>query len=70
MLGFTPTGEASWEVRGAERGGLYAYDPPPASGPGVPGAGTVHHVAWASTMEDHEAWQRRVTEAGGCARRR
>ena len=67
VLEFAPTGEASWEVRGAERGGLYAYDPPPASGPGVPGAGTVHHVAWGSTMEDHEAWQRRVTEAGGRA---
>ena len=46
---------------------LYAYDAPPASGPGVPGAGTVHHVAWASTMEDHEAWQRLVTEAGAHA---
>jgi glyoxalase family protein len=64
VLGFGPTGPASWEVRGAERGGLYAYDAAPASGQGVPGAGTVHHVAWASTMDDHEAWQRRVTEAG------
>jgi glyoxalase family protein len=33
--------------------------------PGLPGAGTVHHVAWSSTMEEHEAWQRRVAEAGG-----
>jgi glyoxalase family protein len=65
VLGFRPLGEAAgWELRGNERGGLYAYDAPPASGPGVPGAGTVHHVAWASTMADHEAWQRRVTEAG------
>jgi glyoxalase family protein len=64
VLGFARTGEASWEVRGAERGGLYAYDAPPAPGPGIPGAGTVHHVAWSSTMHDHEAWQRRVTEAG------
>ncbi|HEY9459036.1 MAG TPA: VOC family protein [Gaiella sp.] len=64
VMGFQPRGEADWELRGLERGGLYAYDAPPASGPGVPGAGTVHHVAWASTMEDHEAWQRRVTEAG------
>ena len=24
---------------------------------GVQSAGTVHHVAWASTMEDHEAWR-------------
>jgi glyoxalase family protein len=64
VLGFARRGSASWEVRGTLRGGLYAYDPPPASGRGVPGAGTVHHVAFASTMEDHEAWQRRVAEAG------
>jgi len=64
VLGFARTGSASWEVRGVQRGGLFAYDAPPASGRGVGGAGTVHHVAFASTMEDHEAWQRRVTEAG------
>ena len=64
VLGFTPLGTSVWEVRGAERGGLYAYDEPPASGTGVPGAGTVHHVAFASTMEDHEAWQQAVAEAG------
>jgi glyoxalase family protein len=63
VLGFSPRSSAEWEVRGKERGGLYAYDEPPA-GRGVPGAGTVHHVAWSSSMEDHEAWQRRVTEAG------
>ena len=63
VLGFSRTGAADWEARGAARGGIYGYDAPPA-GAGVPGAGTVHHVAWASTMEEHEAWQRRVTEAG------
>jgi glyoxalase family protein len=63
VLGFMPS-DGSWEVRGTERGGLYAYDAPPASGPGIPGAGTVHHVAFASTMEDHEAWRRAVIEAG------
>ena len=63
VLGFTATGIEDWECRGGARGGLYGYDRPPA-GPGVPGAGTVHHVAWSSTMEDHEAWQRRVTQAG------
>jgi glyoxalase family protein len=54
-LGFTPTSDG-WTVRGRERGGLYAYDPPSAER-GVGGAGTVHHVAFASTMEDHAAWQ-------------
>ena len=28
------------------------------------GAGTVHHVAWASPMDEHEAWRQRVAEAG------
>ena len=64
VLGFTPAGEAAWEVRGAERGGTFAYDPAPLSGAGVPGAGTVHHVAWSSTMEDHVAWQQHVAAAG------
>ncbi len=64
VLGFRPTGDAAWEVRGATRGGVYAYDAPPASGRGVPGAGTVHHVAWSSTMEQHDGWQQAVALAG------
>jgi glyoxalase family protein len=62
-LSFDPRGETEWEARGEQRGGLYGYDEPPAE-PGVPGAGTVHHVAWASTMEEHEAWRERVAQAG------
>ena len=50
-------------MRGEHRGGHYAYDPPPGER-GVPGAGTVHHVAWASTMDDHEAWRDRALEGG------
>jgi glyoxalase family protein len=63
LLGFGGRGEFAWEARGESRGGIYAYDQPPA-GRGLPGAGTVHHVAWATSMEDHEAWHGRVTEAG------
>ncbi len=62
-LGFKATGDGSWESRGEQRGGYYAYDPPPAQR-GRQGAGTVHHVAWGSHPEDQEAWQRRVTDAG------
>ncbi|MFN8223218.1 MAG: VOC family protein [Gaiellales bacterium] len=64
VMGFEPRGGSTWELRGATRGGLFGYDPPPASGVGIAGAGTVHHVAWSSTMSDHEPWQRRVAEAG------
>jgi glyoxalase family protein len=53
----------SYEVRGQNRGGTYAYDR--AEERGIPGAGTVHHVAWASTPEEHEAWRQRVIDAGG-----
>jgi glyoxalase family protein len=61
-LEFEPT-EAGWEARGAERGGLYIYDPPPAEG-GVQGAGSVHHVAWASSLEEHMAWRDKAIAAG------
>lgn len=61
-LGFTPLGD-TWELRGDHRGGWLAYDEPPALR-GNPAAGTVHHIAWASTIEDHEAWGRRVEEHG------
>jgi glyoxalase family protein len=62
-LSFEPHGDDTWEARGNARGGLYAYDTPPAE-PGIPGAGTVHHVAWASPPEEHEAWQQRVAASG------
>jgi glyoxalase family protein len=62
-LAFEPKDGKTWEVRGAKRGSLYVYDIPPAD-PGVPGAGTVHHVAWASPSEEHEAWRERVAASG------
>lgn len=64
VLGFTPQdGAAAWESRGELRGGFYAYDAAPAER-GVGGAGTVHHIAWASYDDDIEAWNERVTRAG------
>ena len=63
-LGFTPAGGSeSWELRGDERGGLLSYDPAPAER-ALGGAGTVHHVAWASRMDDHEAWRRQAIAGG------
>ncbi|HTE58853.1 MAG TPA: VOC family protein [Solirubrobacteraceae bacterium] len=62
-LGFTGGDDGAWEVRGDERGGVYAYDSAPDVRPRQ-GAGTVHHVAFASRMEDHEAWQERVARGG------
>ncbi|MGH3066025.1 MAG: VOC family protein [Gaiellaceae bacterium] len=62
--GSDPTGlTPSWEARGSSRGGVYAYDEPPEER-GLGGAGTVHHIAWSSTLEDHAAWHERVSAAG------
>jgi glyoxalase family protein len=61
-LEFEPAGDG-WEARGASRGGLYLYDEPPPQR-SRQGAGSVHHVAWASTMDEHEGWRERAISAG------
>ena len=63
VLGFASVGDDTWEVRGDTRGGLYTYDPPPTDR-GLGGAGTVHHVAFSSTMEEHQAWWQAAVAAG------
>ena len=62
-LAFEPRGDAAWEIRGEERGGLFVFDQAPTER-GVGGAGTVHHIAWASPTEEQEAWRARVAAAG------
>jgi glyoxalase family protein len=66
-LGFQPLsgedGQSGWECRGHSRGGLWGYSEPPAER-GLQGAGSVHHIAWASQIDDHEAWRERVIAAG------
>jgi len=61
-LGFEP-GDGRYEIRGENRGGWWAYDEAPTE-PGREGAGTVHHIAWASEMDDHESWRERAIEGG------
>jgi glyoxalase family protein len=61
-LGFEP-GDGRYEIRGSQRGGWWAYDEPPAE-PGREGAGSVHHIAWASEMDDHEGWRERAIQGG------
>ncbi len=63
QLGFEPAANR-WETRGDSREGWIEYEAAPDQS-GIPGAGTVHHVAWASTMEDEEHWRERVAAAGG-----
>ncbi len=62
-LGFTAT-EAPWTLAGEQRRALYAYDPAPSPEGGLQGAGTVHHVAWASRDADLDGW-REIARAAG-----
>ncbi len=63
VLGFEERADGSWLVRGPRRGGTYAYDPAPAER-GIGGAGTVHHIAFASEDAEIEAWEERYRAAG------
>ncbi len=63
-LGFTRGAGEHWEVRGEHRRSFYAYDAAPPEINRSQGAGTVHHVAFASQMKDHEMWRLRVAQAG------
>lgn len=63
VLGFEDLGEGAWVAAGDERSGLYFIDPLPGHR-GRPGAGTVHHIAWATRMADQDAWRERVAASG------
>jgi glyoxalase family protein len=60
---YGPVQAAAYEIRGENRGGFYLYDIAPEA-VGIQGAGTVHHIAWASPPEEHEAWHQLVKKAG------
>jgi glyoxalase family protein len=63
-LRFTPLADlVGYQLRGGSREALYHYDEAP-SEEGLQGAGTVHHVAWASSDTDHATWRERVIEEG------
>jgi glyoxalase family protein len=61
-LGFRVTGADSYAVGADELGSGFAFDPPPPSRARL-GAGTIHHVAWASDGE-LPAWRQRVIGMG------
>ncbi len=63
VLDFEDQGDGAWSVAGESRSGLYILDPAPEERQ-IPGAGTVHHVAWATRLEDQDEWQAHVSGAG------
>ena len=67
-LGFLPPATDAWEARGPTRGGALRLRRAAAER-GVGGAGTVHHVAWASRWTSRRPWRERVAAAGCIPRR-
>jgi glyoxalase family protein len=63
VLDFSERDPESYDVRGERRGSFYTFER--AGHQGIGGAGTIHHVAWSSPMDEHEAWRLRVLEGGG-----
>lgn len=59
---FTEVEPHVWETRGDLRGGRIAFDPSP--GRGIPGAGTVHHIAWSMAMGEQHAWRATIARTG------
>jgi glyoxalase family protein len=64
LLGFAHEGGGEYVLDGTERRFRFAYDAPPAWHD-QQGAGSVHHIAWASRDEDHLPWRERVRASGG-----
>jgi glyoxalase family protein len=63
LLGGRRLDDGRIELRGDARGGWVAFDEAPA-GPGIQGAGTVHHVAFATRDGENDAWLERIEQAG------
>jgi glyoxalase family protein len=61
LPGFERDGDG-WRVTG-DRSSTWRYDPAPVT-PGRPGAGTVHHIAWAARDAEQEDWLAAVVAAG------
>ena len=61
-MGASVAGEDSFEVRGDARGSLIHFTG--GAGRGFGGAGTVHHIAWGTKLDEHAAWRERVAESG------
>jgi glyoxalase family protein len=63
LLGARRIADATWELRSDRRGATIAYDPAPAE-PGRQSGGSVHHVAWGTTVDEHPRWAEHLSRAG------
>jgi glyoxalase family protein len=63
VLGAAVVDEQTLEVRGERRGATISFDPAP-EGRLLQGAGSIHHIAWGTTMAEHPRWHEHVNAAG------
>jgi glyoxalase family protein len=63
VLGARSIDKHALELRGSRRGATIAFDPAP-DGRALQGAGSIHHVAWGTTVAEHPRWHERVNAAG------
>jgi glyoxalase family protein len=61
-LGFSELAPHDWEARGERRGGRILFES--SDSRGVPGAGTVHHVAWSVDRAEQERWRELLIDTG------
>ena len=62
LLGAERHGNDTFEIRGERRGASIIFEK--GGERGLPGAGTIHHIAWFSTNEDHPKWLSKLEAAG------
>jgi glyoxalase family protein len=61
-LGFSELASNDWQARGEDRSGRIHFERSDARG--IPGAGTVHHIAWSVYRAEQEQWRERLIAAG------
>ena len=64
VLGATARDEWTLELRGERRGATITFDEAPAGSRHVQGAGSIHHVAWGTTVAEHPRWHEPLAAAG------
>lgn len=66
-LGLREMTLGTWEAAGADRRGAISFDAPPAAR-GIPGAGTIHHVAWVAADDaELDLFRGTLARAGAAA---
>ena len=62
-LSAEPLDDQTLQLRGGHRGGTISFDPAPEARL-IQGAGSIHHVAWGTTIAEHPLWHGHLVEAG------